>query len=458
MTQFLNNIWQALSTENPVFIEHFSIFLIPFENYIMMSLFLITLNIHSTRNQRISYVVCMTILSILTSNFLISPLNVIINYVGIFILIKIIFKLDLLKALISLLVSIFIFGLCNILLQNPYMTILHISPDVFITTPIYRISYVLILYLFLFVVCIFLTKLKKIKFTLDLIDTLDKKTKTILLINLIAGFLTLCIQLIITAFYIEIVPIIITVLSSLLLITFLLLSIYSFSRIVKLSITKRDLQNAEDYNKSLEIMYDKVKGFKHDFENIIYSLDGYLDNNDLIGAKKYFNEVKKDCKITSNLSILNPRIVNNPCIYSLLNNMYSKASKLGIDINIKFFLDLSDLKINIYEFSRILGVLLNNAIDASSLCDEKIIKIIFRREENLNKSVVVIENTYNNKDIDLSEIFKKGYSEKENHSGIGLWEVKKYINNSPNLNLITTKNDKFFTQKLEIYDEITNLL
>ena len=31
---------------------------------------------------------------------------------------------------------------------------------------------------------------------------------------------------------------------------------------------------------------------------------------------------KKDCKITNNLSIINPRIVNNPGIYSLLNNKY----------------------------------------------------------------------------------------------------------------------------------------
>ena len=458
MTQFLNNIWQALITENADLVSLLVLPLFPLETYLLMKLFLIIFNIKSNWKQRLFYVLCNAFIGILNSRFVSLPFNVFINYISMFVLIKVTFKLDLLKSLISLISSTFIFGLCNVLVQNPYLSILNVSFDTFMNTPLYRIIYLLTLYTLIAILCFSLKKFKKVKFTLDLIDTLDKKTKRILLLSIIVGFLTLCIQLIITVFYIDIVPIVITILGFLLLISFLLLSIYSFSRMVKLSITKRDLQNAEDYNKSLEIMYDKVKGFKHDFENIIYSLDGYLDNNDLIGAKKYFNEVKKDCKITSNLSILNPRIVNNPCIYSLLNNMYSKASKLGIDINIKFFLDLSDLKINIYEFSRILGVLLNNAIDASSLCDEKIIKIIFRREENLNKSVVVIENTYSNKDIDLSEIFKKGYSEKENHSGIGLWEVKKYINNSPNLNLITTKNDKFFTQKLEIYDEITNLL
>ena len=74
-----------------------------------------------------------------------------------------------------------------------------------------------------------------------------------------------------------------------------------------------------------------------------------------------------------------------------------------------------------------------------------------------NKSIVIIENTYSNKDVDLTEIFKKGFSEKSEHSGIGLWEVQKYVSKTQNLNLVTTKNNRFFTQKLEIYDEVENL-
>jgi sensor histidine kinase regulating citrate/malate metabolism len=83
--------------------------------------------------------------------------------------------------------------------------------------------------------------------------------------------------------------------------------------------------------------------------------------------------------------------------------------------------------------------------------------VIFRKEDNHNRNVVIIENTYLNKDVNIDEIFKKGFSDKENHSGIGLWKVKQYINKSQNLNLITKKNDKFFNQKLEIYDEIKSL-
>lgn len=457
MTQFLNNIWTFLNTENAEFLDYLGLIMIPIENYLFMSIFLLSLNIISNKKQKILYVISMTLLSLITSQLLPLPFNVIINYGCVILLIKFIFKMDFLKALISFILSTFIFGVCNVLILNPYLTILHISKDTFMITPIYRIPYLFILYSFIFIVCIFLKNFKKLKFSLDLIDTLDKKTKIILLINLVTGFLTLCIQLIISVFYIDIVPLTITLLSFILLLAFLILSIYSFSRIVKLAITKRNLQNAEDYNKSLQQLYDKVKGFKHDFESMVFSLGGYLDNNDLAGAKSYFEDMKKDCKFTSNLSVLNPRIINNPGIYSLLNNLYTKAVKQDIDISIKSFLDLSDLKVNAYEFSRILGILIDNAIEASATCDEKIVRVIFRREPSHNKSIVIIENTYSNKDVDLTEIFKKGFSGKSEHSGIGLWEVQKYVSKTQNLNLVTTKNNRFFTQKLEIYDEVENL-
>ena len=221
---------------------------------------------------------------------------------------------------------------------------------------------------------------------------------------------------------------------------------------IKLANTTRDLESAEEYNKSLEILYDKVKGFKHDFDNIVSTLDGYIENNDMSGLKEYFNEVKKDCKITNNLSIINPRTINNPGIYSLLNNKYFKATNLGINFEFEYFLDLNKLDVNLYQLSRILGILIDNAIEEAEKCNEKIVKISFIRENRNSRAVITIQNTYSNKDVNIEEIFKKGKSGKSNHSGIGLWEVRNYIKKSKNLDLFTSKNDKFFIQELSIYD------
>ena len=116
-----------------------------------------------------------------------------------------------------------------------------------------------------------------------------------------------------------------------------------------------------------------------------------------------------------------------------------------------FLLDLSTLKMKIYEFARVLGILLDNAIEASNECDEKIVNITFRNDLKNNRQLITIENTYSNKDIDTEKIFEKGMSEKENHTGLGLWEVRKILKKNNNTNLFTSKTDKFFCQQLELY-------
>lgn len=116
-----------------------------------------------------------------------------------------------------------------------------------------------------------------------------------------------------------------------------------------------------------------------------------------------------------------------------------------------FLLDLTTLNMRIYDFARILGILLDNAIEASKECDEKIINITFRNDLKNNRQLICVENTYNNKNIDTEKIFEKGTSEKENHTGLGLWEVRKIIKKNKNANLFTSKTDKFFSQQLELY-------
>ena len=49
----------------------------------------------------------------------------------------------------------------------------------------------------------------------------------------------------------------------------------------------------------------------------------------------------------------------------------------------------------IYEFARILGILLDNAIEASSECEEKIINLTFRNDSKNSRELIIIENTYN---------------------------------------------------------------
>ena len=211
------------------------------------------------------------------------------------------------------------------------------------------------------------------------------------------------------------------------------------------------LENYKNYNSVLSTLYDNIRAFKHDFHNIIYTIGGFIDTNDITNLKKYYTSISKDCQKINNLSVLDPNIVNNSGIYSLLLAKYQKAQENNVIFNIECFLDFTKLHISTYHLSRILGILIDNAIEAASCTDEKKVNILFRDSINNKTQLIKIENTYSNKNVDTAKIFEKGITEKENHSGIGLWQVKQILKQNKNVKLLTSNNENYFKQQLEIY-------
>ena len=446
--ELLNNIWSALTTPNETLTSLLTIPLFFIENTLILYLILGIFKIQVKRNLKIIYVIASSIIGII-SNFLIPvPFNLVINYVLLIILVYLIFSMNKTKTLIAVILPSITFVLVSSLLSNPYIQLLHISSTDLMTIPIYRMFYLVIVYIFILLIILLLNHAH---FKLDILNNLSKKTSSIIIINILLGFFVLIMQLIVNAFYLDKLPIIVTFIVCFSLLAYFIISIYSLSKVIKLSETTQKLQNAEEYNKTLTILHDNVRGFKHDFDNIVTTIGGYVKTNDMEGLKKYYLQLEDDCQKVNNLYILNPKLINNPGVYSLLTTKYQEADEKEIKINMSLLLDLSKLNMKIYEFTRILGILLDNAIDASSECKEKVINIIFRDDSKNHRQLIIIENTYKDKNIDTEKIFYKGFSGKENHTGLGLWEVKKILNKSKNLSLYTSKNDKYFSQQLEIY-------
>lgn len=109
---------------------------------------------------------------------------------------------------------------------------------------------------------------------------------------------------------------------------------------------------------------------------------------------------------------------------------------------------------NDYEFTRILGILLDNAIEAASICNSKNIQIDFHDIKPQHYQVLKIKNTYLSNSIDVHKIFEKGYTTKTNDKhchGLGLWQVDKIINKHTNIELNTLTDETYFVQELKIY-------
>lgn len=214
---------------------------------------------------------------------------------------------------------------------------------------------------------------------------------------------------------------------------------------------KRNLLKLQEVNKNLAEINDKVRCFKHDFNNILQAIDGYIVLDDMDSLQIYFNSLVKEYNYVNVVDFLNNRVKENPAISSVLLNKFRIAEKNNIKMNIEISIDLAKFKEKSYTISRMLGILLDNALEACIEAEEKIVNVQFLKDDMKNRALIKIENTYTNKEIDINKIFEKEYTTKDGNSGLGLWKIKDILKQDTNFDLFTTKDDYMFKQQLEIY-------
>ncbi len=451
----LQTIWSVLTTPNMQMANYIAAPLIFVEAYVTMLLFTSVFNIETTRKTRLIYVFVFSLCGLVNRFIVPTPYSTILNMLIMPITIFLILKTSISKSIIVAITQFLIVALLETLVVKCYSMLFNISYDNIASIPANRIFSTLFIYIIIFLIYILLNRFKFNTNILDFFDNLSKKSKFFLLIDLILAITTIIIQFYVIVFYLDYLSTYVAIFSMIILISYTIISFYTLVNTTKLEIANRDLEESRMYNKTLGILHDNIRGFKHDFGNIVQTIGGYVTTEDIKGLKKYYSQLLEDCQRVNNLAALNPTTINNPAIYSLLASKYYIANEQGININLEVFLDLNEINMKIYEFTRVLGILLDNAIEASSQCNEKIINISFRNNEKKNMQEIIIQNTYNNKDINIDEIFQKGYTSKtsENKSshGLGLWEIRQILKKRNNLNLYTTKSEKYFTQQLEIY-------
>ena len=214
---------------------------------------------------------------------------------------------------------------------------------------------------------------------------------------------------------------------------------------------KEQLQNLQDYTNSLEEMYTDMRKFRHDYVNILSSIVGYIEEDDMNGLKEHFYK---------NVMPLGEGIKNNNFRIGLLKNIeivelkgllsskIVRAQGKGIDV----FVDISDkinnISMDIIDMVRVIGVFLDNAIEAAEICEKPIIKLgIIKKKEAI---LIVIINSCIEDTPPVYKVFQKGFSTKGKGRGMGLSNVRDILNKSSNIFLDTTIKNGEFIQKLEI--------
>ncbi|HEM5141122.1 TPA: GHKL domain-containing protein [Streptococcus suis] len=215
----------------------------------------------------------------------------------------------------------------------------------------------------------------------------------------------------------------------------------------------KQLTDLGRYSRHVESLYKEIRSFRHDYTNILVSLNEAIKEEDIVAIRTIYREVIADSDrkfYDGKYDIARLSNIQNPAVKSLLSSKMLEAQKKGIAISVEVDAEIEPPALELIEFITILSILLDNAIDAAEQCTNG--NIVFAYFQEYDRKIVVVENTTVEDKVVTSHIFKYGHSTKGDNRGIGLANVKTILDNYPKFSISTNSSNHRFVQELVFLD------
>lgn len=243
----------------------------------------------------------------------------------------------------------------------------------------------------------------------------------------------------------------IVVVSVFVLCVFLFISYFALIALNSLYIERNIRNHVEMYNDVIEESLENMKIYRHDQKNILLSIGGFLENDNIVELKKYFYE-----NIDKNESVDNKNLdglvnIKNRPVKGLIYAKIAKANSAQINLNINIKDEIENFYIKDIDMCKILGILIDNAIEACCGSKEKLLNIGIWNDDS--EIYIIVSNSFKEKPV-IHKMSEKGYSTKGSDRGLGLSIVKDLNErNYPNMTINKQIEDSLFIIEIIIKDE-----
>jgi len=205
------------------------------------------------------------------------------------------------------------------------------------------------------------------------------------------------------------------------------------------------------YTDELERQNITVQKFRHDYQNILLSIDSFIQEKDLDGLEAYYVAKIKTVSnaiLKEEFSLQNLRNIKEREIKSILTGKLLQAQNSGIDVSFEADIEIEDFLVNSIDLVRIIGILMDNAIEeCNEMSGGKLLVGCFKEDSGIT---VIVQNSCRQNIPKLHLLLQAGFSTKGEGRGLGLSNLQEFVNSHSNLTLETCIDKDNFIQKLRI--------
>jgi two-component system sensor histidine kinase AgrC len=249
--------------------------------------------------------------------------------------------------------------------------------------------------------------------------------------------------------YLSVIYVILIIIIAILIIT------VSFS-IVREVQYKRNMQEIENYYKytlQIEQINNEMRKFRHDYVNILSTMSDYIRENDMEGLRNYFTTEILPMQDNMQMNAVKINGIENLKIREIKGLVTTKilqAQEMNISISVEVNEQITKIDMPTIDLSRIIGIIIDNAIEASENIDEDpLIRIAFLKNSDVSVTFIVMNKCED--DIPrVHTLFQENFTTKKGNSGLGLSTLKEITESKSNVLLDTTIENNYFVQKVEI--------
>lgn len=219
--------------------------------------------------------------------------------------------------------------------------------------------------------------------------------------------------------------------------------------------TGRKMQAQQDvivqqrlYEQDLESIRREVRTFRHDYKNLLAGLSQQAGEGELEGLCHTLSELdvrfdqRLGKKIQASTQIGNLRI---PEVRSILLSKLAVMREKGIDCRLEVLYPVAAVYMDIWDYVRCLGILIDNAMEAALDTELPRVEITLLAQEG--QVFLRVSNSYANP-IEPGKMWNDGWSTKGAGRGLGLSSYQRILENYPNTSTRTSWENHVFVQEM----------